>query len=557
MEQKQSTPRSNFADINEVVLEEDAEQEPPQQQDNNNKRFTGNRGPNRGRQRPYRGFSRQVSLETGFSVLNRESKGRGEKKSLPRSGRSFAGFETRGIINGGGDGRKGDFNIFRTKSTLSKQNSLLPSVIRERDIENSLRGEDGETKDESINENVSAGRYFAALRGPELDEVKDNEDILLPKEEQWPFLLRFPIGCYGICLGLSSQAVLWLALAKSPATHFLHIPPMINLIIWLLALVALVSVSFTYMLKCIFYFEAVKREYFHPVRVNFFFAPWVVCMFLAISVPPVLSRKPLHPAIWCAFMGPYFLLELKIYGQWLSGGKRRLCKVANPSSHLSIVGNFVGAILASKVGWNEVAKFLWAVGFAHYLVMFVTLYQRLPTSEALPKELHPVYSMFIAAPSAASIAWNTIYGQFDGCSRTCFFIALFLYISLVVRINFFTGFKFSVAWWSYTFPMTTASVATIKYAEAVPCVPTRALALTLSFFSSAMVCVLFVSTLLHGFVWQTLFPNDLAIAITNKRLSKEKKPFKRAYDLKRWSKQALAKKISAEKDIEPDDESHH
>ncbi|KAF8047055.1 hypothetical protein N665_3233s0001, partial [Sinapis alba] len=483
MEQKQSTPRSNFADINEVVPEEDAEQAPQQQEKNN--RFSSNRGPNRGRQRPYRGFSRQVSLETGFSVLNRESKGRGEKKSLPRSGRSFAGFETRGIINGG-DGRKGDFSIFRTKSTLSKQNSLLPSVIRERDIENSLRGEDGETKDESINENVSAGRYFAALRGPELDEVKDNEDILLPKEEQWPFLLRFPIGCYGICLGLSSQAVLWLALAKSPATHFLHIPPMINLIIWLLALVALVSVSFTYILKCIFYFEAVKREYFHPVRVNFFFAPWVVCMFLAISVPPVLSREPLHPAIWCVFMGPYFFLELKIYGQWLSGGRRRLCKVANPSSHLSIVGNFVGAILASKVGWNEVAKFLWAVGFAHYLVVFVTLYQRLPTSEALPKELHPVYSMFIAAPSAASIAWNTIYGQFDGCSRTCFFIALFLYISLVVRINFFTGFKFSLAWWSYTFPMTTASVATIKYAEAVPCFPSRALALTLSFISSAM-----------------------------------------------------------------------
>lgn len=59
-------------------------------------------------------------------------------------------------------------------------------------------------------------------------------------------------------------------------------------------------------------------------------------------------------------MGPYFFLELKIYGQWLSGGKRRLCKVANPSSHLSVVANFVGAILASKVGWKEASKFLWA-----------------------------------------------------------------------------------------------------------------------------------------------------------------------------------------------------
>ncbi|XP_010476220.1 PREDICTED: guard cell S-type anion channel SLAC1 [Camelina sativa] len=557
MEMKQSNAHSNFADINEV--EEEAEQEPQQQDNNNyNKRFSGYRGPNRGKQRPYKGFSRQVSLETGFSVLNRESRERDDKKSLPRSGRSFGGFEIGGTINGG-DGRKADFSMFRTKSTLSKQKSLLPSIIRERDIENSLRTEDGETKDDSINENVSAGRYFAALRGPELDEVKENEDILLPKEEQWPFLLRFPIGCYGICLGLSSQAVLWLALAKSPATNFLHITPLINLVVWLLSLVALVSVSFTYILKCIFYFEAVKREYFHPVRVNFFFAPWVVCMFLAISVPPVFlsNRQYLHPAIWCVFMGPYFLLELKIYGQWLSGGKRRLCKVANPSSHLSVVGNFVGAILASKVGWSEVAKFLWAVGFAHYLVVFVTLYQRLPTSEALPKELHPVYSMFIAAPSAASIAWNTIYGQFDGCSRTCFFIALFLYISLVARINFFTGFKFSVAWWSYTFPMTTASVATIKYAEAVPGYPSRALALTLSFISTAMVCMLFVSTLLHALVWQTLFPNDLAIAITKRKLTREKKPFKRAYDLKRWTKQALAKKISAEKDFEAEEESRH
>ncbi|ONK73068.1 uncharacterized protein A4U43_C04F26820 [Asparagus officinalis] len=99
------------------------------------------------------------------------------------------------------------------------------------------------------------------------------------------------------------------------------------------------------------------------------------------------------------------------------------------------------------------AKFLWRLGFAHYWWCFVTLYQRLPT--VLPKELHPVYSMFIATPSAASVSWRAIYGEFDAVSRTFFFIALFLYISLVVRINFFRGFKFSLAWWSYTFPMAT------------------------------------------------------------------------------------------------------
>ncbi|PON64088.1 Voltage-dependent anion channel [Trema orientale] len=547
-----SSLQTRFVDIHEVLPEEEEGITPSMSEKPENKRV--NR-PIRVRdtKRNHRSFSRQVSLETGFTVLNRESKAKDERRALPRSGRSFGGFDSANRI--GIEGRKGDFSIFKTKSTLSKQNSLLPSrKDHQREMESQRTEGSTEGLDESVNRSVPAGRYFAALRGPELDQVKDYEDILLPKDEKWPFLLRFPIGCYGICLGLSSQAVLWRALATSPAVKFLHISPFINLALWILALAVLVSVSFTYILKCIFYFEAVKREYFHPVRVNFFFAPWVVCMFLAIGLPPMLSPKTLHPAIWCAFMGPYFFLELKIYGQWLSGGKRRLCKVANPSSHLSVVGNFVGAILASNVGWNEPAKFLWAVGFAHYLVVFVTLYQRLPTSEALPKELHPVYSMFIAAPSAASLAWRTIYGEFDGCSRTCFFIALFLYVSLVVRINFFTGFRFSVAWWSYTFPMTTASVATIKYAEEVPSFLSKGLAITLSFLSSAMVSVLFVSTLLHAFVWHTLFPNDLAIAITKKRLAKEKKPFKRAYDIKRWTKQALTKHNSVNKDFEAEKE---
>ncbi|GAU23093.1 hypothetical protein TSUD_183940 [Trifolium subterraneum] len=489
--------------------------------------------------RNHRSINRQFSLETGFSVLNRERKGKDERKVLTRSGTSLGGFDSSSKI--GLDGHKRDFSIFKTKSTLSKQNSLLPRKFEKELESQKINGTSG-VDDDSVNATVPAGRYFAALRGPELDEVKDYEDILLPTDELWPFLLRFPIGCFGICLGLSSQAVLWRNLATSPATRFLHISPDISFLIWVLALAVLIAVSVTYILKCVYYFEAVRREYFHPVRINFFFAPWVVCMFLAISVPSrIHPQQTLHPAIWCTFIVPYFLLELKIYGQWLSGGKRRLSKVANPSNHLSVSGNFVGAILASKVGWKEPAKFFWAVGFAHYLVVFVTLYQRLPTSEALPKELHPVYSMFIAAPSAACIAWQSIYGEFDGISRNCYFIALFLYILLVVRIKFFTGFRFSVAWWAYTFPMTTVSVATIKYAEAVPAFISRGLALGLAFMSSTMVSVLFVSTLLHAFYWRTLFPNDLAIAITKRKQGGEKKPLKKAYDIKRWTKKALTK----------------
>ncbi|KAI5071053.1 hypothetical protein GOP47_0013304 [Adiantum capillus-veneris] len=393
--------------------------------------------------------------------------------------------------------KKANYVMFKTRS--NKFDKPLPRT----QSQDSRRGGDdpsnGSSSSKSSSEEakaVPAGRYFDALRGPELEFVKDSEELLLPLNQKWPFLLRFPIGCFGICLGLGSQAVLYKVLATLPSTSFLKIPLVVNFVLWCLALIALVVISIIYGLKCLLYFEAVRREYYHPVRVNFFFAPWIACMFLTLGIPPRIG-KSIHPAIWCIFTTPLLLLKLKIYGQWLSGGQRRLSKVANPSTHLSLVGNFVSAMLAAVVGWDEPAIFFWAVGCAHYLVVFVTLYQRLPTAEVLPKELHPVFFLFVAAPSVASVAWKNIVGSFDRVSRVAYFLALFLYSSLVVRINFFRGFQFSVTWWAYTFPMTASAIATINYAVEVRHPITQ--------------------------VKGNLLPNDVAIAITRKRHKRKQK----------------------------------
>jgi tellurite resistance protein TehA-like permease len=219
-------------------------------------------------------------------------------------------------------------------------------------------------------------------------------------------------------------------LATSASTKFLHISIDVNLVLWCIAVALVVIIGSIYLLKMILYFEAVRREYYHPIRVNFFFAPWIALLFLAIGMPPSLAED-LHAALWYVLMTPFLILELKIYGQWMSGGQRRLSKVANPTNHLSIVGNFVGALLGASMGLKEGPIFFFAVGLAHYTVLFVTLYQRLPTNETIPKELHPVFFLFVAAPSVASMAWANIQGSFDHGSRIPYFIALFLYLSLV------------------------------------------------------------------------------------------------------------------------------
>ncbi|CAA2970910.1 S-type anion channel SLAH2-like [Olea europaea subsp. europaea] len=316
------------------------------------------------------------------------------------------------------------FDSFKTWSRkLEGQLSNLCGKRRETEI-------DLETQRPAEIEVLPADRYFDALEGPELDTLRASEEILLPKDEKWPFLLRFPITSFAICLGVSSQAIMWKALATSSSMRFLHVTLNINLVLWCASLALMAIVSFIYCLKVIFYFEAVRREYYHPVRVNFFFAPWIALLFLALGVPPSVSRK-LHQSLWYILMAPVFCLELKIYGQWMSGGQRRLSKVANPSNHLSIVGNFLGALLGAAMELKEGPIFFFAVGLAHYIVLFVTLYQRLPTNVTLPKELHPVFFLFVAAPSVASMAWARIQGSFDYGARVAYFVALFLYFSLV------------------------------------------------------------------------------------------------------------------------------
>ncbi|KAK8686558.1 hypothetical protein V6N13_125582 [Hibiscus sabdariffa] len=371
-------------------------------------------------------------------------------------------------------------------------------------------------------------RYFDALEGPELETLRDSEEIVLPHDKRWPFLLRYPISSFGICLGVSSQAILWKALATATSTKFLHINLVINLILWWISVALITTVASIYLLKVILYFEAVRREYYHPIRVNFFFSPWIALLFLALGVPPSITSK-LPAALWYVLMTPLFCLELKIYGQWMSGGQRRLSKVANPSNHLSIVGNFVGALLGASMGLKEGPVFFFAVGLAHYTVLFVTLYQRLPTNETLPKELHPVFFLFVAAPSVASMAWASIQGSFDYGSRIAYFIALFLYFSLAVRINFFRGFTFSLSWWAYTFPMTGAAIATIRYSSVVTNIFTQTLSVILSIVATLTVTALLVTTILHAFVLRDLFPNDIAIAISDRKPKPLKKWFIRRH----------------------------
>lgn len=263
--------------------------------------------------------------------------------------------------------------------------------------------------------------------------------VIISKQSLPSIVTKIHAGYFRISLSLCSQALLWKILvepvndAHALRRAFRVVPSSAFNFLWSLALFTLTLQSLLYIFRCFFHFEMVKAEFLNPVGVNYLFAPWISWLLLLQSSPFFTPNTVYYQVLWWVFVTPVIVLDVKIYGQWFTKGKRFLSTVANPTSQLSVIGNLVASRAAAQMGWKEIAVCMFSLGMAHYLVLFVTLYQRLSGSNSLPAMLRPVFFLFIGAPSMASLAWDSICGKFDYTSKMLFFLSLFLFMSLVIN----------------------------------------------------------------------------------------------------------------------------
>ncbi|XP_073110436.1 S-type anion channel SLAH1 isoform X2 [Elaeis guineensis] len=252
-------------------------------------------------------------------------------------------------------------------------------------------------------------------------------------------LTRFHAGYFRISLSLCGQALLWKTLSE-PTTDAHALRPVVHMLpaaafvmLWSLALFTLVALCLLYAARCLFRFRSVRAEFAHHVGVNYLFAPWISWLLLLQSTPFLRPHTRSYLLLCWLFSLPILALDIKIYGQWFTKGKKFLSMVANPTSQITVIGNLVGARAAAQMGWRESAVCMFSLGIAHYLVLFVTLYQRFLGSDSLPAMLRPVFFLFFAAPSMASLAWDSISSSFDTSCKMLFFLSLFLFASVAAE----------------------------------------------------------------------------------------------------------------------------
>ncbi|CAI8600073.1 unnamed protein product [Vicia faba] len=332
--------------------------------------------------------------------------------------------------------------------------------------------------------------------------------LIVTKRFLTSLLKKLHAGYFRISLSLGGQALLWKTLIgptkdTNISRHVISmLPNSVFILLWSLSLFILTLLSLLYLLRCLFFFKMVKDEFLHHVGVNYLFAPWI-SWFLLLRSSPIEFLTPetmSYLILWWIFAVPVVILDIKIYGQWFTKGKRFLSTVANPTSQLSVIGNLVGAQAAAEMGWKESAVCLFSLGMVHYLVLFVTLYQRFSDRDSVHVMLRPVLFLFFAAPGVACLAWESIVGDFDTLSKMLFFLSLFLFMSLICRPALFkrSMARFNVAWWAYSFPVTILALASTEYAQQVNGTFSHILMLILLALSVLVSISLMVFTLLNS-----------------------------------------------------------
>ncbi|KAK8938434.1 S-type anion channel SLAH1 [Platanthera zijinensis] len=315
-------------------------------------------------------------------------------------------------------------------------------------------------------------------------------------------ITSFHAGYFRISLSLCSQALLWKTLS-SPSTdpHGLRpilraLPSFAFLLLWSLALLSLLLLSLLFVLRCLLRPQSLRGELSHPIGMNYFFAPFASSLLLLQSTPFIPANSALYRVLCCLLCFPILCLDVKIYGGWFTHGKNFLSLAANPTSQVSVIGNLVGARAAAEMGWREAGTCVFALGIAHYLVIFVTLYQRLVDGSVLPAMLRPAFFLLFAAPSMASLAWDSIAGDFDISCRMLFFLSLFLFTTLVSRPKLFKRpiRKFDIAWWAYSFPLTVLALAATEYTQKVKLWLPNVLMVVLTLISVTVTIMLLVFT---------------------------------------------------------------
>jgi tellurite resistance protein len=262
-------------------------------------------------------------------------------------------------------------------------------------------------------------------------------------------LERLPLNTFAIGFGLAGLAEVW-----TNASPALGLPRVVPQVFWAIAAVAWCWLIVAHAVRGQRSGVPLAQQLHHPAQGSLASLAPVTAMLLAGD----LSTYSLGAG------RAMFLLALLVstafaawrLASWFEG--RLEFESMHPGYLLPTVApGLVGASVAAGVGFHGLAWALFGVGVFFTVIMTAILVLRLAFHAALADPLLPTTAILLAPPAVAGIAWFSLNGRvIDPVAEATAGVGVLLLLVQVVMVPRYRRLKFSLGFWSFTFPFAAA-----------------------------------------------------------------------------------------------------
>ncbi len=267
----------------------------------------------------------------------------------------------------------------------------------------------------------------------------------------------FPIMMYATVMGMSGLTIMY-----QKASLWLGMNRMIGNGLAAISTALFVVISLVYLSKYIKYAPMVKKEFSHPVRLNFFAAISISMLMLAIIYKEM--NVNLAAIFWYAGAGLHFYLTMYTISFWINHNQE--LDHSNPAWFIPVVGNVLVPVGGVGFASQGVLMYFFSCGIFFWIILFAILLNRIIFHHQLAVKFMPTMFILIAPPAVGFIAYFKMYGVIDVFATLLFNIALFFTLLIAFMYKNFVKIKFFISWWAFVFPLAAMGIsAMLMYHE--------------------------------------------------------------------------------------------
>ncbi|MCD4702974.1 MAG: SLAC1 anion channel family protein [Methanosarcinaceae archaeon] len=270
-------------------------------------------------------------------------------------------------------------------------------------------------------------------------------------------LKNFPISFLAICLGLIGFTLAW-----ARAEHVLKLPISISSYLLYFTLALIIIVLLVYTLKIIKYPNEVKKEFNHPIKLNFY--PIIAKLFLITSLVYLTIDMSVSKYLWWAGVIVQFIFTIIIMSAWIRHDKFEIHHI-NPSWFIPVVGCIIIPIAGVQHFSPELSWFFFSIGIFWWFILTTLVFNRIIFHTPIPDKLIPTLFILFAPPAIGFIALTKLLDGLTPFGNLLYYFGVFLFILIMFQAKMFLRLKFNLPWWAYSFPLDALALATFLMYE--------------------------------------------------------------------------------------------